>query len=129
MPTAATHGCAITMQAMHLARDATKYPAASKTWHWALDAGAFPPLPDPEECATTDVLLTGHDDGSVSFWDVSAEVPRRVALAEAHGRQRKVVSAIAVDAAAGLLATGHFGGEVRIYAFWPEGTSACMDHQ
>jgi hypothetical protein len=113
MRASAAYGCAVTLQALLDASDPASYPAASKTWRWALAAGAFPPPAERGDREFADVLLTGHDDGSVSFWDVGAEVPRRLLVTEARHAARKVVSAIAMDADAGLMAVGLFGGEVR----------------
>lgn len=86
---------------------------AGKTWRWALTSGAHPAPEHRDTAAAVDLLVTGHDDGSVTMWDVGMDVPRRVAVAAPRGECRKVVSAIAVDFEAGLMAVGHFGGEVR----------------
>ena len=51
----------------------------------------------------------------MTFWDIAGEVPVRVSEVQGTGG-RRVVSALALDVKAGLLAVGHNGGEVRLLA-------------
>jgi hypothetical protein len=101
---------AVSIDALHASTPCAA-PAATKAWAWALTAGSFPLQENIHRPEFSEVLLTGHDDGSVTFWDVACEVPRRLCVAGTG--QRKIVSVVAVDANAGLLAVGYYGGEVR----------------
>lgn len=65
-------GGALSIDAMR-GLPATAAPQASNTWRWALTAGAHPP--PPRGAAPGEVLVTGHDDGSASFWDLGAAAP------------------------------------------------------
>jgi len=92
-----------------------------ETWDWALRSGR-PGSPEDgipagsmgggDDVATggVEVLLTGHDNGSVSLWDVRSLTPQRLSHVAASARS---VTTIELDTVTGLLATGHAGGEVR----------------
>jgi hypothetical protein len=97
-------------------KPAASSPAAEpgKTWAWALKSGNVPepPLSLSEDCSPSELLLTGHNNGSVTFWDMAYETPQR--LCHYSNRNGRPVSALVVDTAAGLLAVGHRGGEVSL---------------
>lgn len=95
--------------------------ALSETWDWALHSGQ-PCCPDAGAPAGSngvgdgmtaggvEVLLTGHDNGAVSLWDMRSLTPQRLSHVAASARP---VTTIHLDTVTGLLATGHAGGEVR----------------
>jgi hypothetical protein len=64
-----------------------------------------------QEHGCCEVLLTGHNNGSVTFWDLSYETPRRLCHHSCDGNG-KAVSVLSIDTVAGLLAVGNRGGEV-----------------
>ena len=86
----------------------------SDTWYWALHSGqpCHSSTGEAGSVATgdVDVLLTGHDNGAVSFWDVRSVTPQRLSHVATSARP---VTTIELDPVTGLLATGHSGGEVR----------------
>lgn len=112
VPADAEAGCALSVQAFAAAALPESPTRAGQVWRSTLTAGAAPPPAPQRPPARCNVLVTGHENGSVTFWDVAAAVPRRIA--EVPGTcGRRVVSALALDVEGGLLAVGHNGGEVR----------------
>jgi hypothetical protein len=84
--------------------------SSSNAWHWALRCGTLPGEGlDTAAAPAQEVLLTGHDDGSVSLWDVGQVSPQQLSAA-ASGKGS--VTAMRLQVNTGLLATGHAGGEV-----------------
>ena len=99
---------ALSIETLHAA--CTTRPSVQPLWAWALTAGAFPEEEDIRRNTFSAVLVTGHSDGCVTFWDVACEVPRQLCRAEPG--LRKAVSVVAVDADAGLMAVGYRDGQV-----------------
>lgn len=90
----------------------------SETWELTLHSGR-PCCPGAASSVSGDghgaaagveVLLTGHDNGAVSLWDVRSLTPQRLSHVATSTRP---VTTIELDPVTGLLATGHVGGEVR----------------
>eukprot|EP00892_Ulva_mutabilis_P003042 jgi/Ulvmu1/12739/UM095_0044.1 len=99
----------------------------SDTWAWALHSGRPCHSGAAVNDASTDVdvLLTGHDNGAVSLWDMRSLTPQRLSHVATSVR---TVTTVQLDPVTGLLATGHAGGEVNVHLWSPDGPQTDGPH-
>ncbi|KAK9795881.1 hypothetical protein WJX73_006395 [Symbiochloris irregularis] len=88
-----------------------------QAWRWgSLCNGGRPPGP-----REGDILLTGHVDGRIRCWDMSAASPVLLATVPFNsggpGTKLRKVCAMQADMSSGLLAVAHDDGELRLYQF------------
>eukprot|EP00879_Flechtneria_rotunda_P011333 GHRR01011838.1.p1 GENE.GHRR01011838.1~~GHRR01011838.1.p1 ORF type:complete len:1352 (+),score=605.93 GHRR01011838.1:400-4455(+) len=107
---------------------------AASRWGWVLNGGR-PPLAN-SSCSSYGLLYcTGHVDGCVRLWDMTAHAPQLLGCVPSSAALKGLEAALVVgsDTARaagqvpvstlefaweqGLLISGHQGGEVRVYQF------------